>query len=51
MVLWFLLEAVVLLESVLTHSLWPISALSDSQQHKLVFSEVLIASQTFSVEF
>ena len=33
---WFVLEAVVFLASVLTHSLRAISILSDSQQHKLV---------------
>ena len=37
----FMLEAVVFLASLLT--------LSDSQQHKLVLHEVVIASQTFSL--
>ena len=46
---WFVLEAVVFLASVLTHSLRAISILSDSQQHKLVLHEIVIASQTFSL--
>ena len=48
----FVLEAVVFLASVLTHSLWAISTeflLSDSQQHKLLLHEVMIASQTFTL--
>ena len=43
----FVLEAVVFLASVLTHSLRAISPVS--QQHKLVLDEVVIASQTFSL--
>ena len=45
---WFVLEAVVFLASVLTHSLGPF-LLSDSQQHKLVLHKGVIASQTFSL--
>ena len=49
---WFVLEAVVFLASVLTHSLRVINfILSDSQQHKLVLHEVAIASQNFPCDF
>ena len=46
---WFVLETVVFLASDLTHIVFGPFLLSDSQQHKLLLHEVVIASQTFSL--